>query len=116
MALHKTDYGLVYDDEGSLCVTKRTDDVPFPGTTAWAVETGTTNEVTDQDYLGLYTGAEATNELVTLNVVDRFSFNGVVNPTDNSTIENPYGIRLYNIKFDLFLYDNFEQYRAKGGF
>jgi len=43
MALHKTDYGLVYNDDGSLCVTKRTDDVPFPGTTAWAVEEGTTN-------------------------------------------------------------------------
>jgi len=47
MALHKTDYGLVYDDEGSLCVTKRTDDVPFPGTTAWAVEEGTTNVITN---------------------------------------------------------------------
>jgi len=46
MALHKTDYGLVYDDEGTLCVTKRTDDVPFAGTTAWAVETGTTNLAT----------------------------------------------------------------------
>jgi len=43
MTLHKTDYGLVYNDDGSLCVTKRTDDVPFAGTTAWAVESGTTN-------------------------------------------------------------------------
>jgi len=46
MAMVKTDYGLVYNDDGSLCVTKRTDDVPFPGTTAWAVEEGTTNYFT----------------------------------------------------------------------
>jgi len=65
MALHKTDYGLVYDDEGALCITKRTDDVPFAGTTAWAVETSTTNEVTDQDHLSVWSIAQATRELIT---------------------------------------------------
>jgi len=43
MAQHNTDYGLVYNTDGSLCVTKRTDIVPFPGITSYAVETGTTN-------------------------------------------------------------------------
>lgn len=38
-----TDYGLVYNTDGSLCVTKRTDVVPFPGITSFAVETRTTN-------------------------------------------------------------------------
>jgi len=47
MATVKTDYGLIYKDDGSLCVTRRTDDVPFPGTTAWAVESGTTNVITN---------------------------------------------------------------------
>ena len=40
-----TDYGLVYSTDGDLCVTKRTDIVPFPGITSYAVETGTTNYV-----------------------------------------------------------------------
>ena len=43
MAQHNTDYGLVYNTDESLCVTKRTDVVPFPGVTSYAVETGTTN-------------------------------------------------------------------------
>jgi len=55
MALHKTDYGLVYNDDGSLRVTKRTDDVPFAGTTAWAVESGTTNIYSIKPYES-YTG------------------------------------------------------------
>lgn len=38
-----TDYGLVYSTDGDLCVTKRTDIVPFPGITSYAVETATTN-------------------------------------------------------------------------
>jgi len=47
VAFVKTDYGLIYSDDGSLCITKRQDDVPFPGTTAWAVEEGTTNLFTN---------------------------------------------------------------------
>lgn len=43
MAQHNTDYGLVYNDDGSLCVTKRTDIIPFSGVTSYAVETATTN-------------------------------------------------------------------------
>lgn len=43
MAQHNTDYGLVYDDEGKICVTKRTDIIPFSGVTSYAVETATTN-------------------------------------------------------------------------
>lgn len=45
MALHKENYGLIYNDDGSLCVTLRKDDVPFPGVTSFAVEEGTTNLV-----------------------------------------------------------------------
>jgi len=43
MALHKLSYGLIYNDNGSLCVTVREDDVPFPGVRSFAVETSTTN-------------------------------------------------------------------------
>lgn len=54
MAQHNTDYGLVYDDEGKICVTKRTDIIPFSGVTSYAVETGTTNywnnDITDYAY------------------------------------------------------------------
>lgn len=46
-----TDYGLVYNTDGSLCVTKRTDIVPFPGVTSFAVETGTTNLVQNPQFL-----------------------------------------------------------------
>jgi len=49
MAQHNTDYGLVYNDDGSLCVTKRTDIIPFSGVTSYAVETGTTNLITNMD-------------------------------------------------------------------
>ncbi len=42
--LIKTDYGLIYNDDGSLCVTLREDDIPFPGVKAFAVEEGSTNE------------------------------------------------------------------------
>ncbi|HEW92036.1 MAG TPA: hypothetical protein ENF81_05800 [Thermotogaceae bacterium] len=43
MALHKTNYGLIYNDDGSLCVTIRDDDVPFSGVRSFAVEEWTTN-------------------------------------------------------------------------
>jgi hypothetical protein len=43
MSLHRTDYGLLYTDDGSLCTTIRTDDVPFPGVKSFAVEEGTEN-------------------------------------------------------------------------
>ena len=45
MALHKEPYGLVYNDDGSLCVTLRKDDTPFEGVTSFAVEEGTENLV-----------------------------------------------------------------------
>ena len=45
MAQTKTPYGLVYNDDGSLCVTYRDDDVPFQGVRSFAVETATTNLV-----------------------------------------------------------------------
>ncbi|AJW76924.1 hypothetical protein X275_01385 [Marinitoga sp. 1197] len=46
MALVKTDYGLIYNDDGSLCVTVRDDDIPFEGVKSFAVEEGTTNLIT----------------------------------------------------------------------
>lgn len=45
MALHKESYGLVYNDDGSLCTTIREDDVPFEGVKSFAVEEGTENLV-----------------------------------------------------------------------
>jgi len=43
MAQVKEPYGLVYNTDGSLCVTYRDDDIPFPGVRSFAVETATTN-------------------------------------------------------------------------
>lgn len=43
MALIKEDYGLIYNDDGSLCVTVRDDDVPFQGVKSFAVEKSTEN-------------------------------------------------------------------------
>ncbi|EKF49537.1 hypothetical protein H17ap60334_04977 [Thermosipho africanus H17ap60334] len=43
MALHKENYGLIYNDDGSLCTTIRADDIPFEGIKSFAVEEGTTN-------------------------------------------------------------------------
>lgn len=47
MAQTKTDYGLIYNDDGSLCTTVRPDQIPFPGVNSFAVETATTNLVTN---------------------------------------------------------------------
>lgn len=38
-----TDYGLVYNTDGSLCTTYRDDDIPFPGVRSFAVEEATEN-------------------------------------------------------------------------
>jgi len=51
MALHKEPYGLVYNDDGSLCVTIREDDVPFAGVKSFAVEEGTENLFTNPQFL-----------------------------------------------------------------
>jgi len=49
MALIKEPYGLVYNTDGSLCVTYRDDDIPFPGVRSFAVETATTNLITNMN-------------------------------------------------------------------
>ncbi len=50
----KKPYGLVYNTDGSLCVTYRDDDIPFPGVRSFAVEEATTNywnnDITDYAY------------------------------------------------------------------
>ena len=38
-----TDYGLIYNTDGSVCTTVRPDQIPFPGVNSFAVETATTN-------------------------------------------------------------------------
>jgi len=43
MAQTKTDYGLIYNDDGSVCTTVRPDQTPFVGVNSFAVETATTN-------------------------------------------------------------------------
>ena len=52
MALHKEPYGLVYNDDGSLCVTLREDVVPFAGVKSFAVEGEATNLVAPYSYTG----------------------------------------------------------------
>jgi hypothetical protein len=56
MALHKESYGLIYNDDGSLCVTLRKDDVPFEGVTSFAVEEGTTNLHPNPEDLNAFNG------------------------------------------------------------
>jgi hypothetical protein len=58
MALIRTDYGLIYNTDGSLCATL----LPEGGV---AVTEGTTNLVTDQSFWNPRTGAIVTRELVT---------------------------------------------------
>lgn len=65
MAQHNTDYGLVYDDEGKICVTKRTDIIPFSGVTSYAVETATTNLITDINPINWRKSDGVTVELTT---------------------------------------------------
>jgi hypothetical protein len=45
MGLVETDYGLIYNTDGSLCVTVRDDDVPFVGARSFAIEESTSNIV-----------------------------------------------------------------------
>ena len=45
MAQIKEPYGLVYNTDGSLCVTYRDDDIPFRGVRSFAVDAATTNLV-----------------------------------------------------------------------
>lgn len=65
MAQHNTDYGLVYDDESKICVTKRTDIIPFSGVTSYAVETATTNLITDINPINWRKSDGVTVELTT---------------------------------------------------
>ena len=68
MALIKEPYGLVYNDDGSLCTTVRPDQIPFPGVNSFAVETATTNYVTNspqQPSFALQPNAQATRSIVT---------------------------------------------------
>ena len=51
MAQTKTDYGLIYNDDGSVCTTVRPDQTPFPGVNSFAVETATTNLVQNPQFL-----------------------------------------------------------------
>jgi hypothetical protein len=103
MALVKTNYGLIYNDDGSLCVTIRKDDVPFPGVTSFALEEGTTNywnnDITDYAYRVLsggitfentvYNGRPALKCIVTgTNPYIRVAFKhsaGNINPGDTYT-------------------------------
>ena len=50
MAQTKTDYGLIYNTDGSVCTTVRPDQTPFVGVNSFAVETATTNYVTINNY------------------------------------------------------------------
>ena len=43
MAMSVTEYGLVKNDDGSMCFTIRPDDTPFPGVCSLALEESTTN-------------------------------------------------------------------------
>ena len=68
MAQTKTDYGLIYNTDGSVCTTVRPDQIPFPGVNSFAVETATTNLVTNspqQPSFALQTDAQATRSIIT---------------------------------------------------
>ena len=45
MAMSVTEYGLVKNDDGSMCFTIRPDDTPFPGVCSLALEESTTNYI-----------------------------------------------------------------------
>ncbi len=61
MALIKTPYGLVYNTDGTLCTTYRDDVVPFRGVRSFAVETATTNLISNPQFLDGMTGYRSNN-------------------------------------------------------
>ncbi|MBB6061881.1 hypothetical protein HNP65_000303 [Thermosipho japonicus] len=77
MALVKTNYGLIYNEDSSLCVTVRDDDKPFEGVKSFAVEEGTENLVPKDFTL--------------------WSLNSTPQVTLNDTI-NPIGIEEYKLE------------------
>jgi hypothetical protein len=98
MALHKESYGLIYNDDGSLCVTLRKDDVPFEGVTSFAVEEGTTNLLSNPSF-ETYTGTSgvadnwlrASNSTVTPNYsVESIGYNS--NRSQKIEITNSTGL------------------------
>ncbi len=124
MAQTKTDYGLIYNTDGSMCTTVRPDQTPFPGVNSFAVETATTNLVTNspqnlQSIILQYPGAEITTELVTsgnlagwakihitkvgdLQYIFRFQDMSVPQQADNTT--RTYAIDFINPYPELYLY------------
>ena len=98
MAQHNTDYGLVYDDEGKICVTKRTDIIPFSGVTSYAVETGTTNYVlfpvsfstspagVSIEYLDDYTAKVTVTDATQITETTDILFNGGRTVDANTTV------------------------------
>jgi len=50
MALIKEPYGLVYNTDGSLCVTYRDDDIPFQGVRSFGIFESTHNYIEDGDF------------------------------------------------------------------
>jgi len=50
MALIKEPYGLVYNTDGSLCVTYRDDDIPFAGVRSFGIFESTHNYIEDGDF------------------------------------------------------------------
>jgi len=56
-----------------------------------------------------------TNKLVRLKVPDTFIFKGVLDPSKYSTINNPYGLKLYDITLGIYTYSNYQQSKINGG-
>lgn len=66
MAQVKEPYGLVYNTDGSLCVTYRDDDIPFRGVRSFAVEETTKNLIQNPQF--------ATGDFTSWSVVDPENF------------------------------------------
>ena len=95
MAQVKEPYGLVYNTDGSLCVTYRDDDIPFAGVRSFAVEAPTTNLVnvyTLQSQSGSYITSTIENvdtpfgkkdvvKIIKSGSGDRFRFKNLYYPT-----------------------------------
>ena len=98
MAQTKTDYGLIYNTDGSVCTTVRQDQTPFVGVNSFAVETATTNYVqfpvsfstspagVSIEYLDDYTAKVTVTDATQITKVTYIVFKGSLTADANTTV------------------------------
>jgi hypothetical protein len=104
MALIKEDYGLIYNNDGSLCVTVRDDDVPFQGVKSFAVEESTTNLITNPLFNDGYSSFNLYNSTYEILNSDLFNNSNMakISRVDNNNHQFGNWQRINNISGDTY--------------